>query len=175
MKGLTLVQLERTVVIGNGGSGKSRLAHAIADKLHVPAIDLDHVHWEEGGYGARRDESVARRLVAEASAEHAWVIEGVYGWLARVALPRATALIWLDLPWEACRAGLMDRGLRRNMTEADHAALIAWSAEYWTRDNANSYHGHLRLFEAFGGAKCRLQSRPEVNQFIAALPDRSSN
>jgi hypothetical protein len=29
------------------------------------------------------------------------------------ALPRATALIWLDLPWENRRAGLVERRLRR--------------------------------------------------------------
>jgi hypothetical protein len=58
------------------------------------------------------------------------VIEGVYGWLARVALPSATAFIWLDLPWEECRAGLMERGLRRGLTEADHADLVSWAADY---------------------------------------------
>ena len=39
---------ERTVVIGNSGSGKSTLAEAIASLAHIPAIDLDLLHWEEG-------------------------------------------------------------------------------------------------------------------------------
>jgi hypothetical protein len=30
------------------------------------------------------------------------VIEGVYGWLAVAALPFASSLIWLDLPWTEC-------------------------------------------------------------------------
>lgn len=38
---------ERTVVIGNSGSGKSRLAEALADFAHIPALDLDLLHWEE--------------------------------------------------------------------------------------------------------------------------------
>jgi hypothetical protein len=37
-------------------------------------------------------------MVADATAESKWIIEGVYGWLAELALPRATSLIWLDLP-----------------------------------------------------------------------------
>jgi adenylate kinase family enzyme len=44
---------ERTVVIGNSGSGKSTLAEAIANLAHIPAIDLDLLHWEEEGYGSK--------------------------------------------------------------------------------------------------------------------------
>ena len=163
-----LGHLLRTIIIGNAGSGKSRLAERIASAAAVPPIDLDHIHWEGCGYGSRRDEDTARGLVAEASERPAWVIEGVYGWLARIAVPRATALIWLDLSWEECRAGLVDRGLRRGMTLSDQRELVAWVSEYWTRDNANSYAGHLRLYESFGGYKLRLKSRSEADAFEVA-------
>jgi hypothetical protein len=132
-------------------------------------IELDDIHWEGDDYGSRRDETNARGMVAEAAAKSAWVIEGVYGWLARVALPRATVLIWLDIPWEECRAGLVARGLRRGMTDGDHAELLTWAAEYWTRDNANSYGGHLRLSEGFAGAKLRFTERSQVDQFVSAV------
>jgi adenylate kinase family enzyme len=166
---IDLAQLQRTVIVGNGGSGKSRLAHQLAEILGVPAIELDEIHWEGDAYDLRRDEKKARDMVAEAAAKSAWVIEGVYGWLARVALPRATLLIWLDIRWEDCRAGLMARGLRRGMTDCDHAELVTWAAEYWTRDNANSYGGHLRLFEGFGGPKLRFTERSEVDQIVFAI------
>jgi hypothetical protein len=112
---------------------------------------------------------VARDLVEKVATRPAWVIEGVFGVLGRVALQNATRLIWLHLPWDGCRAGLMQGGLRRSMTKADHAELVAWAAEYWTRQNANSFTGHLRLFEAFSGAKIRLADRSEVDQFVAGL------
>ncbi len=90
--------------------------------------------------------------------------------MARSArLPSATVLIWLDLPWEDCRAGLMARRLRRGMTSADHAALVAWAAEYWTRDSSSSHYGHLRLFEAFNSPKLRFMSRSQVEQFASAI------
>jgi adenylate kinase family enzyme len=161
--------LQRTVIIGNGGSGKSRLAHCIAAAIAGPAIDLDQIHWEQSGYAAGRDEEAYRGLVAEASAAPIWVIEGVYGWLARVALPRATALIWLDLSWDECRAGILNRGLRRGMTASDHTQLVAWAGEYWTRDNANSHGGHLRLYDRYGGPKARLKLRSDVDAFVARL------
>jgi adenylate kinase family enzyme len=166
---IDMAQLQRTVIIGNGGSGKSRLAHQLAETLEVPAIELDEMHWEGNAYDSRRDEKEARDMVAEAAARSAWVIEGVYGWLARSALPRATVLIWLDIPWEECRAGLMTRGLRRGMTDRDHSELVTWAAEYWTRNNANSHGGHLRLFEGFGGPKLRFTERSQVDQFVSAV------
>ena len=86
---------QRTVIIGNSGAGKSALAESLAASMHVPVIDLDLLNWEGNGYG--------RTL--EVSTQPLWIIEGVYGWLAEVALPRATALIWLDFPWNLCRAG----------------------------------------------------------------------
>jgi adenylate kinase family enzyme len=83
----------RTIVIGNSGSGKSTLAASLAALANVPAIDLDLLDWEGHGYGSKREEAVAREMVREAAVAPGWVIEGVYGWLAEVALPRATALI----------------------------------------------------------------------------------
>jgi adenylate kinase family enzyme len=166
---IDLAQLQRTLIVGNGGSGKSRLAHQLAGILEVPMVDLDEIHWEGDACGSRRDETKARDMVAEAAAKSAWVIEGVYGWLARVALPKATVLIWLDISWEECRAGLVARGLRRGMTDRDHAELVTWAKEYWTRDNANSYGGHLRLSKGFGGPKLRFTERSQVDQFVSAI------
>src|SRR5260370_7689640 len=89
---------QRTVIIGNSGAGKSALAESLADLILVPVIDLDLLNWEGDDYGRKRDENDARRMTLEVSAQPFWIIEGVYGWLAEVALPRATALISLDFP-----------------------------------------------------------------------------
>jgi adenylate kinase family enzyme len=166
---IAIEEWRRTVIIGNSGSGKSWLAHEITAHSETPVFDLDTIHWQGETYGTRRPENEARRLVAELAAKSSWVIEGVYGWLARIALPHASALLWIDLPWEACRAGLLARGLRRGMSESDHAALLAWAGEYWTRQNANSYGGHLRLFESFGGGRARLKTRSEIDQLLSTL------
>jgi adenylate kinase family enzyme len=159
----------RIVITGNSGSGKSHVAQRLGATYALPLIDLDQIYWMEASYGTKRDDAVARDLVERAAAQPAWVIEGVFGALCRLALQNATGLIWLDLPWEECRAGLMQRGLRRSMTDADHAELVAWAADYWTRQNANSQAGHLRLFEAFNGPKIRLKDRRDADEFTARL------
>ena len=39
--------IQRTVIIGNSGAGKSALAESLAASIHVPVIDLDLLNWEE--------------------------------------------------------------------------------------------------------------------------------
>jgi adenylate kinase family enzyme len=160
---------ERTVVIGNSGSGKSTLAEAMANLAHIPVIDLDLLHWEEGGYGSKRNENVARRMVLEVSNQPRWLIEGAFGWLAEVAIPKATALIWLDFPWSLCRAGLLARGLRRGATSQDAAELMEWAEAYWTRQTSTSFAGHSKMFDEFSGAKLRLESREQAAQLLDSL------
>lgn len=154
----------RWVIIGNSGSGKSTLANLLGEGLNLPVFDLDLVHWHPDG--CKRDETDAKARVAEIAAGDGWVIEGVYGWLADVALGLATMLVWLDLPWSACRDGLLARGLRRGMTLSDQDALLAWAQEYWTRTTPSSFNGHERLYRAFVGNKALLRTHEEIADFV---------
>ena len=160
---------ERIVIIGNSGAGKSRLADALANLVRVPAIDLDLLHWEEDGYGRKRNEDAARRLTLEVSDQPHWIIEGVFGWLAEVALPKATGLIWLDFPWSLCRAGLLARGQRRGATVQDAADLMKWAEAYWIRQTPSSFAGHSKIFNDFSGAKLRLENREQVAELLGNL------
>jgi adenylate kinase family enzyme len=157
----------RIVVIGNGGSGKSTLAGRLGACFDLPCLDLDDCHWLT--FRTRREPSQAIAMVERFAQGESWVIEGVYGWLAEVALRRAQVLFWLDLPWAECRAGLLQRGLRGGMTEGDQANLVEWASTYGAREDSLSLAGHERLYEAFAGRKVRLRSRSEVTAFAGDL------
>jgi len=163
---------QRTVVIGNSGSGKSDFAESLATMVHAPVVELDLLHWEDAGFGVKRNEENAVQMVSDAIEAPLWIVEGVYGWLAEVALSNATALVWLDLPWSVCRQGLLARGPRRGASEASFAALVKWAEEYWERRTSSSFDGHLSLFHGFCGEKLRLRDRNEVRELLSLLsPD----
>jgi ABC-type dipeptide/oligopeptide/nickel transport system ATPase component len=142
----------RVVIIGNSGSGKSTLAQELAQRIGAPSIDLDRIHWQDQ-VGEKREESLA------------------------AALPFATSLIWLDLPWTECSEGLSRRGPWKGATADEHEAFLQWAEAYWQRTTSTSFTGHLALFEKFAGPKQRLQSRSEIDSLLAtpigAVPQRS--
>jgi adenylate kinase family enzyme len=155
----------RVVIIGNSGSGKTTLARELARRANMAVTDLDRVHWQDE-VTVKRDEPVAAAMVAELAAEPRWVIEGVYGWLAAVALPFATTLIWLDMPWQVCRDGLTERGPWKGAAAADHAAFLDWAEAYWERTTSTSFAGHQALFDGFAGTKLRFESRAGLTDFL---------
>jgi adenylate kinase family enzyme len=160
---------KRILIIGNSGAGKSFLAGGLADLLKLPAVDLDGLHWEDDRYGRKRAEAEARELAEAAATPPDWIIEGVYGWLAEAVIPRTTDLVWLDLPWAVCRAGLLARKAGRGQSTSDSLQLLDWAVAYWERQMPSSFAGHARIFEGFTGAKFRPQSRGEVDALVDRL------
>jgi adenylate kinase family enzyme len=160
----------RWLILGNSGSGKSWLASKMATKRNIEPLALDEFHWLPGGFNERRAPEEAMRLVREAAAQENWIMEGVFGWLANEAAPRATALLWLQLPEEECVRNLRDRPVKNGETTQSRRHLEQWCLDYRTRENANSYAGHLKIHEAFPCEKHVLASRLQIEDFLSALP-----
>jgi len=159
------MDLTRTIVIGNSGSGKSWLAERIANNLGAPWVDLDLIHWEPGGYNIARSCEHAIALTKDAAASNSWVIEGIYGWLVREAEPNATALVWLCLDEAECVANIRNRGVRRGGDEDSFNALLNWAETYRTREGSSSYSAQEMIFDDFSGAKRCLRHMSEVTMF----------
>ena len=158
----------RVVIIGNSGSGKSTLARELAHRTGAPRTDLDRIHWQDQ-VGVQREEKLATDMVVEIAGQPQWIIEGVFGWLAAAALPFATSLIWLDLPWAVCSESLARRGPWKGASVEQHAAFLQWAEAYWQRQTPTSFAGHLALFQGFSGAKIRLERRSDVEAFLEEL------
>lgn len=152
----------RIMIMGNGGAGKSWLAKRLSPCLARNPVHLDDVYWQPGGVIARDKATVAEEI-RRLSHEHEWLIEGVYGWLVNVVLPRTTLLIFLDLPEEECAANVRARGRQRDETEENFEELIDWVSKYrLRRENWNSFETHLRMFDSFTNEKVRLRSRTQI-------------
>jgi hypothetical protein len=164
-----LMNLSRTIIVGNSGSGKSWLAERIAGHLDAPSIDLDLVHWLPGGYNVPRERDEAIRMVRQATSADRWVVEGIYGSLISGIISDATALVWLCLDEAECVKNIRQRGVRRNGTPESLVALLGWAASYRSRHGSSSYTGHAAVFEKFAGEKTILQSRSDVRAFVEQL------
>jgi len=163
------MNLAKTLVIGNSGSGKSWLSEQLATSLDTTWVDLDVFNWEPGGYNvARKREDVIALARGAASAER-WVIEGIYGWIVSEILSTATALVWISVDESECVANIRQRGMRRGATEQSFAELLQWSKTYRSRNGSSSYAAHEAIFNSFTREKECLKTRARVTAFADSV------
>lgn len=153
----------RTAILGNSGSGKSTLARALAAEHARAVLDLDTIAWESAAPPTRRPlEQAAADVRAFCAAHDAWIVEGCYADLIEVCLEAGPELVFLDPGLERCRANCRARPFEphkyatREEQDANLPSLLAWVAEYYTRDGDLSHARHLELYERYRGPKRRV-------------------
>ena len=167
--------MKRIIIIGNSGSGKSYLARSLSDQFGYPLIHLDALFWEPGGFNLKRPEEIVYAEIARLVQGERWIVEGVFGELAKEFFIRVDCLIWLDLDRESCLNSLAQRGsesskqLDKESAEENFKKLVQWASAYWEREGPRSWQGHQLLFEEFRAEKLRLNSRETVNDFITSI------
>lgn len=94
--------MRRIIVVGSQGSGKTRLALKLGQKLDLPVVHLDVLYWRPGWKPS--DKASFRSRVAEAIAGDAWVVDGSFSGLAfDLTLARADTLVVIDRPRWLCQ------------------------------------------------------------------------
>lgn len=150
--------MRRISVVGNAGSGKTRLAQRIAADLGIPFVELDAIHHLPGWEPIDPDIFVAE--VDAITQRDEWVIDGNYRTVVvdGPVWQRADTVVWLDLPrWMVMRQ-VIGRTVRRSLRREElwngnreplsnlyswdpYKSIIAWT---WTQ--------HAKYVERFGSA-----------------------
>ena len=108
---------QRISIIGTTGSGKTTLGHNIAERLGIPHIELDAIHWRENWDPLPVDEF--RDQVILALAKDSWVIDGNYSKVRDIIWERAETIVWLDYSLPRILYQLFQRTLRRVFTRQE--------------------------------------------------------
>jgi adenylate kinase family enzyme len=169
--------MQRILVIGCGGAGKSTLAREMGPRLDLPVIHLDKEFWRAGW--VEPEPAVWRAQVEALIAREAWVMDGNYSNTLSLRLARAQAVVWLDLPRHIYFPRVVWRIAKGyGRVRPDHPAgcpeqldlnfLFKWVWTYPTRSRPKT----LALLEA-ARDKVRviaLKTPREVRAFVDGLP-----
>lgn len=99
--------MQRVLVIGSPGAGKSTLARALAARTGLPLHNLDRMHWLPGWI--ERDRAEGLEELRGVLAQERWIIDGNYGSSLPERLTRADTVVCLDYPTHLCLARVFKR------------------------------------------------------------------
>ena len=173
----------RIAVYGSTGSGKSTLAAIIGERLGLPVVDLDAIHWKPDWVSTPRDEF--RTAVTQWLDAHpdGWVCAGNYqSAVGDLVLSEADTVLWLRLPFRVVFWRLLLRTLRRSRKREllwgtnreswrrsllSRDSILLWCITNW---RAHVRHVNRALDEVDHKASVLVMRSPgDVKGFLAGL------
>jgi adenylate kinase family enzyme len=172
--------MQRIVVIGTTGSGKSRLAERLSQRTGLRIIELDALYWGQDWQGVPLE--LFRHRVEREIRDGGWIVVGNYGQVRDLIWPAADTLVWLDLPFGLVMSRLVRRTVKRiatreNLWGSGNRETVINS--FFSRNSIiyyaiKTHRRNRRRFSAECGSLpegkkvVRLKSHRDVERFVSA-------
>jgi adenylate kinase family enzyme len=172
--------MERGVILGSGGAGKTELATSISHRTGLPVVHLDVLFWRPGWTPAPRAEAL--RDLAAAIAGKRWILDGDFldAETEVGRLDRADTVIFLDVARVTCLLRALKRlvhdrrrsrpDLPEGCSEGFDLSFLRWIWRYPRTDRPH-------VLELLAGVDRQvdvrhLRSRADVRRYLDATPAR---
>ena len=99
--------MEKVVVIGSPGAGKSMFARKLSRMLHIPLYHLDMLWHKPDRTNVTREEFDKR--VKEILQKEKWIIDGNYQRTLEMRLKECDTVFLMDFPVDICLSGVESR------------------------------------------------------------------
>ncbi len=165
--------MQRVLIIGPCGAGKSTLARDLGSRLALPVFHMDQLNWRPGWVESSKDE-IRARLVEIVTTDR-WLIDGNYGGTLAERLARADTVVYLDYPVTLCVARLLRRiwtyrgRSRPDMPEGCPERLDFAFLWYLIRWNSGPRVRTERALNGHETKVVRLKAPAELNHWMARL------
>lgn len=167
--------MERVIIIGCGGAGKSTLARALGEKTGLPVVHLDQIWWAPGNWQHLEKPEFDRRLYAEMEKKK-WILDGNFNRTIEPRLERCDTVIYLDMNRLTC----MKNWLGRVIQNWGHARvdMVEGCSEWFDPEMARwiwkfNKVNRGRYYELLGNLKGKeviiLKSRRQVRRFLESI------
>ncbi len=166
--------MERIIIIGCGGAGKSTLAWQLGERLQIPVVHLDKLFWSPGWVQVSQEVFDAR-LAAELEKPQ-WVMDGNFNRTMPQRAAKCDTIIYLDFSRLACLLGVAKRILttygkvRPDMGEGCPERFDLDFLKWVWNFNKNKREENYRLLnETVHAQAIVLKNRRMVKRFVKTL------
>lgn len=166
--------MERILIIGCGGAGKSTLARQLGDKLNLPVVHLDKLFWKPGWVESTQAE-IDEKIHAEMEKPQ-WIMDGNYNRTLQLRLQHCDTVIYLDFSRWACLWGVVKRiittygTVRPDMGEGCPERIdLEFLKWVWNYNKNNRERNYRLLNEATHIQTIVLKNRRMVKRFLKEL------
>ena len=164
--------MQKILIIGNCGVGKTTFSKTLADKLNLPLVHLDYQYWKPDWSQPTKNDwrATVKSLVSQKS----WIIDGNYRSSFDLRVPAADTIIFLDLPknvalWRIIVRYLKNRGRNRSDIGGNNVEKIDWTfikrvlnyPRHHILHELNSYKTNQKLFH--------LRNQKDIKHFLRSL------
>jgi len=174
--------MDRVVVVGGPGSGKTTFARCVAGATGAEHVELDSLWWQRDWVHLRSEElqEVVSRLLDKLER---WVVDGNYlDEVGDIVWARADTVVWLDLRRRTAFRRAVSRSVRRVVTRRSlwNGNREQWGVlsprslhRLWTRWPTYSANIDARIHERRQDVEVvRLTSVGEVRRWLAPFDDQ---
>ena len=148
--------MNRIMVIGCPGSGKSTFSKALHKTTGIPLFHLDMMYWNADRTTV--DKAVFRERLLNTIQKNEWIIDGNYGSTIELRLQACDTVVFLDYSLDVCLNGIKERrGKARtdmpwveNEDEED-SEFIEFIKNYNSQSRRNGYgnNNYISIFNRF--------------------------
>ncbi|TCZ71832.1 DNA topology modulation protein [Paenibacillus albiflavus] len=167
--------MNRILVIGSGGSGKSTLSQKLSKILNLPVIHLDTYFWNPNWIPKPNDEW--DMLVEQFTNKDQWIIDGNYSRTMDIRIKKADLIIFLDMPRLLCIYRIIKRrimyhkktrpDMNKECPEKIDWEFVKWVWNYRKRSRMNTIKKLEQIRE--NQQVIIIKTRKQVDQLIDRL------
>ena len=162
--------MQKVIVIGCPGSGKSTFSKALHDATGLPLYHLDMMYWNADGTKVQKSTFMER--LHQALEKELWIIDGNYGSTMELRMQLCDTVFFLDYPPDICIDGVKARkGKERTdipcvMPEDDDNEFVEFINNY----NSVSRPMVMELLQKYSHKRIIIfEDRNEANEFLSQI------
>ena len=167
--------MERVMIIGCGGAGKSTLARKLGEKTGLPVVHLDQIWWAPGHWQHIEKPEFDEKLALELQKPR-WILDGNFNRTIEARLEACDTVIYLDYPRLVCIKNWLGRVIKNwgrhrpdmteGCTECIDPEFVKW---IWNFNKNNRARYYALLNNARDKKVVILKSRRQAERFLAEL------